>query len=37
MVEDCLVGRNGVDGYIAEGVIYLLNVMISQVLVFLGL
>lgn len=36
MVEDCLVGRHGVDGYIAEGVIYLLKVMILQALVFLA-
>jgi hypothetical protein len=36
MAENCLVGRYGVDGYTAEGVIYLLNSMVLQALVFLS-
>lgn len=34
MVEDCLVGSYGVDGYIAEGMIYLLKTMVLQALVY---
>lgn len=36
MVEDCVARRHGVDGDIAEGVIYLLIILVLQALLYLN-